>query len=120
MNGEPDTPAAPAAGPSGAPDDNPGDQEERRKPMTPIQAAAAELAQQMANVTNGLTCDVNTALVSLQHKERRAKRPFPWKVSLEIGPSVRVNIVGYIRVTGRNELNFYATNVVYVSHAAHL
>ncbi len=43
-------------------------------------------------------CDVDTAMVTLLHKERRAKKPFPWKVAIEVGPNVKINAVGYIQV----------------------
>ena len=68
------------------------------KPKTAEQAASEALAQELSRATSGIICDVETALVSLLHKERRAKKPFPWKVMLEIGPDVRVNVVGYIKV----------------------
>ena len=29
-------------------------------------------------------------------RERKAKKPFPWKVSLEVGTGIRINTVGYI------------------------
>ena len=35
---------------------------------------------------------------SLMYRERRAKRPFPWKVALEVGPDIRINAVGYILI----------------------
>ena len=31
-------------------------------------------------------------------RERKAKKPFPWKVSLEVGPDIRINAVGYILI----------------------
>ncbi len=54
--------------------------------------------EKLVEATNGLSCDVDAAMVSLLNKERRSKKPFPWKASLEIGPDVRINVVGYIQV----------------------
>ncbi len=52
----------------------------------------------MVEESQGISCDVDTALVNLTHKERRAKRAMPWKVALEIGPDVKINVAGYIKV----------------------
>ena len=35
---------------------------------------------------------------SLMFRERKAKKPFPWKVSLEVGPGIRINTIGYILI----------------------
>lgn len=42
-------------------------------------------------------CDLEVAGAILDNKERRRKRPFPWKVDLEIGSDIRIPICGYIQ-----------------------
>ncbi len=53
---------------------------------------------ELVNATDGLMCTMEDAMASLMYRERRGKRPFPWKVSLEVGPDIRINTVGYIKV----------------------
>jgi hypothetical protein len=37
-------------------------------------------------------------MTNLLNKERRKKKPFPWKVDLQVGPDIRLNFTGYIQV----------------------
>jgi hypothetical protein len=43
------------------------------------------------------------------NKERKKKKPFPWKVDLEIGTKVKIPVAGYIHV------RFFFTVKVYSS-----
>ncbi len=52
--------------------------------------------------TNGLDRTIDNAMYNFLDKERRKKRPTPWKVDLEIGPDARVNMTGYIRIRREN------------------
>ena len=55
-----------------------------------------------------MVCSVSDAIANLMYRDRRAKKPFPWKVSLEIGPQVRINTVGYIQVRAASGFTFCA------------
>ena len=68
------------------------------KPMTSEQLSNFELAKLLVESTDGSWVDINSAIMYFTEKERRKKRPTPWKVDLEIGPDIIVNITGYIKV----------------------
>lgn len=57
-----------------------------------------ELVKNLVDATDGLNCDISTAMSNMMNKERRKKKPFPWKVDLQVGPDIRINITGYIKV----------------------
>ena len=63
--------------------------------MTPQQKENNELVEALVT---GLLIDADAALQSLMNRERKKKKPFPWKVDLQIGPDIRINVTGYIRV----------------------
>ena len=48
--------------------------------------------------TNGLKLDVDVAMAAFLNKERKKKKPFPWKVDLEIGSKIKIPVAGYIYV----------------------
>ena len=66
--------------------------------MTPEQLSNFDLAKLLVASTDGQYVDINSAILYFTEKERRKKRPTPWKVDLEIGPDIIVNITGYIKV----------------------
>lgn len=69
------------------------------KPKTAIQSQNEELVKELVSTSEfGLFCDTSEAIASLMIKDRRKKKPFPWKVALEIGPNIAINTVGYIQV----------------------
>lgn len=72
------------------------------KPMSAQQRSSAELLCALATSTNGLIMTVENALPSLMNMERKTKRPVPWKVDLQIGPDIKFNITGYIKVRREN------------------
>jgi hypothetical protein len=37
-------------------------------------------------------------MTNFLNKERRKKKPNPWKVDLQVGPDIRLNLTGYIQV----------------------
>ena len=65
--------------------------------MTPQQKGNSELVTALVENTGGLLCDIDSAMVSFMNKERKKKKPFPWKVDLKIGPEIKVNLTGYIK-----------------------
>jgi ATP-dependent DNA helicase 2 subunit 2 len=60
------------------------------------------MIQQMVDATDGIICDIQAAIASFQFKERRAKKPMAWKVPLQIGPEIQVNVEGYIQIRREN------------------
>lgn len=80
---------------AGGDDDSSGNE---KKPKTAAQTASEVMIAQMVEATDGVMCDVEVAMANLQNRERRAKKPMGWKVSLEIGNGIRINTVGYIQV----------------------
>ena len=60
--------------------------------------ASEALIGQIVEATDGLMCQIEEAMQNLMYRDRRSKKPFPWKAVLEIGPDIRVNAVGYIQV----------------------
>lgn len=69
-----------------------------RKKKTPEQNANFAMIENLVGSTNGTFCDIFTALQDFMEKERRQKRPFPWKVDFEMGPDLTFNMTGYIHV----------------------
>jgi hypothetical protein len=63
-----------------------------------VQVEGEAMVNELVEATDGLMCQMEDAMASLMFRERRGKRPFPWKVSLEIGPEIRISSVGYIKV----------------------
>ena len=41
-------------------------------------------------------CQMQEVEKLLMYKEQRRKRPWPWKVDLEIGPDIQIPTTGYI------------------------
>jgi hypothetical protein len=69
-----------------------------RKPKTHAQILSEAMIDYLVSKTNGLKLDVDVAMAAFLNKERKKKKPFPWKVDLEIGNSVKIPVVGYIHV----------------------
>ena len=72
---------------------------DRRKPMTGIQMDGYACMEQIRMAAGeGCTdiCHVREAEKLLMYKEQRRKRPFPWKVDLEVGPDLKIPTTGYI------------------------
>lgn len=72
--------------------------EARRKPKSAAQQASEAMVGQIVTATEGLLCNIDDALAHFTFRDRRRKRPFPWKATLEIGSDVRISTVGYIQV----------------------
>lgn len=68
------------------------------KPKTGVQCASEAMVDCLVTKTNGLKLDVEIALAAFLNKERKKKKPFPWKVDLEIGNNIRIPVAGYIYV----------------------
>ncbi|TRY72363.1 hypothetical protein TCAL_01009 [Tigriopus californicus] len=80
----------PEAGPSAAAHDPP-------KTKTPQQKANEAVLSNLVNESEGVQCSIEDAMATFINHERRKKKPFPWKVAMEIGPNISINTVGYIQ-----------------------
>ena len=69
-----------------------------KKPMTEEQKSNFELVKVMIESTDGSYVDVKSAILYFTEKERKKKKPMPWKCDLEIGPDILVNVTGYVKV----------------------
>lgn len=82
--------------------DNQANGDHHGKPMSAQQRTNAELVCALVSSTNGMISTIENALTSLMNMERKTKRPFPWKVDLQIGPDIKFNVTGYIKVRREN------------------
>ena len=69
-----------------------------KKPMTEEQKSNFELVKVMIESTDGSYVDIKSAILYFTEKERKKKKPTPWKCDLEIGPDILVNVTGYVKV----------------------
>ena len=69
------------------------------KPKSHAQILSEAMVDYLVSKTNGLKLDVEVAMAAFLNKERKKKKPFPWKVDLEIGNSVKIPVVAYIHVS---------------------
>ena len=84
-----------------------GHDEAQAKPKTDIQAASETMVGQMVEATDGLLCKIDDAMAMFMYKDRRSKKPHPWKAMLEIGEDIRISTVGYIQVNFHNKCCSY-------------
>ena len=80
---------------NGENDNQPSD---NRKPMTEIQRDGCATMEQIRLAAGETTdvCQMKEVEKLLMYKEQRRKRPWPWKVDLEIGPDIQIPTTGYI------------------------
>nr|AIL94178.1 Ku80 [Tigriopus japonicus] len=67
------------------------------KTKTPYQKANEAILSNLVNESEGVQCSIEDAMATFINHERRKKKPFPWKVAMEIGPNISINTVGYIQ-----------------------
>ena len=77
--------------------DGDGDGDVNKKPKSDVQESGCQIMDTMTENVEAGRCSIADAQIFLSNKERRKKRPFPWKVELEIGPDIRIPTAGYIR-----------------------
>ena len=66
--------------------------------MTEIQRDGCATMEQIRLAAGETTdvCQMKEVEKLLMYKEQRRKRPWPWKVDLEIGPDIQIPTTGYI------------------------
>eukprot|EP00092_Neocalanus_flemingeri_P029149 GFUD01031637.1.p1 GENE.GFUD01031637.1~~GFUD01031637.1.p1 ORF type:complete len:539 (-),score=144.69 GFUD01031637.1:43-1659(-) len=68
------------------------------KPRTQVQKANEELVGQLVQETDGMMCSLDLAIQTFLYKNKKGKKPFPWKVCLSIGRDIKINTTGYVLV----------------------
>ena len=69
------------------------------KQKTPTQDAGISLMTTLLeNSPDGTSCGIEEAQELLFTKERKKKKSAAWKVDLEIGPDIRIPVVGYVAI----------------------
>jgi len=68
------------------------------KPKTQIQKANEELVGQLVHETDGMMCSLELAIQTFLYKNKKGKKPFPWKVCFSIGQDIKINTCGYVHV----------------------
>ena len=66
--------------------------------MSKTQDANANYIYNIVTSTGGSICSINCGLAMFATMESKKKKGTPWKVDLEIGPAIRINITGYINL----------------------
>jgi len=89
----------PSDGPSmGEPSKKSGPSSYPSKPRTQVQKANEELIGQLVQETDGMMCSLDLAIQTFLYKNKKGKKPFPWKVCFSIGPDIKINTTGYVLV----------------------
>jgi hypothetical protein len=82
----------------------------RSKPKSSEQCASESMIDYLVEETNGLKLDIEVAMATFLNKERRKKKPFPWKVDLEIGSKIKIPVVGYVGVRNQRYISPFNIN----------
>eukprot|EP00090_Calanus_glacialis_P024754 TRINITY_DN38449_c0_g1_i1.p1 TRINITY_DN38449_c0_g1~~TRINITY_DN38449_c0_g1_i1.p1 ORF type:complete len:720 (-),score=286.57 TRINITY_DN38449_c0_g1_i1:59-2218(-) len=75
---------------------NPGPSNYSSKPRTQVQKANEELVGQLVQETDGMMCSLELAIQTFLYKNKKGKKPFPWKVCFNIGQDIKLNTCGYV------------------------
>jgi len=87
---------------SHADNDNKGEPSKRKpvgyvaKPKTAVQKANEDIIGQLVQETDGMICSLDLAIESFLYKNKKGKKPTPWKVCFTIGPDIKINTCGYV------------------------
>jgi len=73
-----------------------------RKARTKVQKTNEELIGQLVNETEGMMCSLDLAISTFLYKSKKGKKPFPFKVALEIGPDIKISTTGYVKIRREN------------------
>eukprot|EP00057_Strongylocentrotus_purpuratus_P022874 XP_011677348.1 PREDICTED: X-ray repair cross-complementing protein 5 [Strongylocentrotus purpuratus] len=69
-----------------------------RKVKTPQQMAGERLVMNIVEEVNGCIYSFDEVIPAVTMFEKRAVRPTPWKVNLEIGSELKIPVSGYLKV----------------------
>jgi len=72
------------------------------KPRTAIQKANEEVIGQLVQETDGMICSLELAIQTFLYKNKKGKKPMPWKVCFTIGEDIKINTCGYVHLRREN------------------
>jgi len=72
------------------------------KPLTETQRENLKVMNEIIVETDGSMFSVDDAVEAFLYKNKKGKKPWPWKVLMEIGPDIKINITGYVRIRREN------------------
>ena len=72
------------------------------KTASRVQATNGLIIDQLVQVTDGDTSTLDEALEAMLFKQKKIKKPWPWKVCFSLGPDIKINTTGYIMTRREN------------------
>jgi len=72
------------------------------KPKTAVQKANEEVIGQLVAETDGMICSLELAVQTFLYKNKKGKKPMPWKVCFTIGEEIKLQTCGYVHVRREN------------------
>jgi len=69
-----------------------------RKPLTKAQEENYAKISELIAITEGIECSIDEAVAQFFYKNKKGKKPFPWKVMFEIGPDIKISTTGYVKM----------------------
>ena len=72
------------------------------KTVSRVQAANGLIVEQLVQQTDGDTSTLDEALEAMLFKQKKIKKPWPWKVCFTVGPDIKINTTGYVMTRREN------------------
>ena len=72
------------------------------KTVSRVQAANGLIVEQLVQLTDGDTSTLDEALEAMLFKQKKIKKPWPWKVCFSLGSDIKINTTGYIMTRREN------------------
>ena len=66
------------------------------KKMSRVQETNGLIVDQLVRQTDGDTSTLDEALDEMLFKQKKVKKPHPWKVCFSLGPDIKINTTGYV------------------------
>ena len=66
------------------------------KTMSRVQETNGLIVDQLVRQTDGDTSTLDEALDEMLFKQKKVKKPHPWKVCFSLGPNIKINTTGYV------------------------
>ena len=72
------------------------------KTLSRVQETNGLIVDELVKATDGDTSTLDEALEAMLFKQKKMKKPWPWKVCFSLGPDIRINTTGYIMTRREN------------------
>jgi len=72
------------------------------KSISRVQATNGLIVDQLVEATEGHTSTLDEALEAMLFKQKKVKKPWPWKVCFSLGPDIKINTTGFIMTRREN------------------